>query len=72
MVAINNNSFSDLPEILNSDVAADFLGISRETVQTYAREGRLRAAKCGRGYRIRREWLIDFLEGEADREQGGR
>lgn len=63
----NRISFEGLPEVMETQLAADYLGLSRETVQTYAREGRLRAARCGKVYRIRREWLLDFLENEADR-----
>lgn len=64
-------AFDDLPEVVETQLAADYLGLSRETVQTYAREGRLRAARCGKVYRIRREWLLDFLDNEADRTTSG-
>lgn len=67
-----NMTYEELPDVLDTQLAADYLGLSRETVQEYAREGRLRAARCGRTYRIRREWLVDFLDAAADRNCDGR
>lgn len=63
-------SYGELPDIIDTQMAADYLGLARETVQVYAREGRLRAARCGKTYRIRKAWLLDFLEDEADRNVG--
>lgn len=47
---------------LTVDDASSILNLHPKTVCRYIREGKIRAARCGRNYRIRRQWLIDFLE----------
>jgi len=44
-----------------SDVA-DELRVSVVSVRTWVGEGRLRAFRCGRVIRIRREWLDEFIQ----------
>lgn len=51
-----------LPEVLTIGQAAEFLGLHRKTVQRYCRDGILRSARCGRTYRVRREWILEFLD----------
>ena len=43
-----------------SDVA-DELRVSVVSVRTWVGEGRLRAFRCGRVIRVRREWLDEFI-----------
>ncbi len=43
-----------------SDIAKD-LDMSEETVRAWIREGKLKGAKFGRDYRIRREDYQDFI-----------
>lgn len=54
----------ELDDVVDARTVADYLGISIETVQGYAREGKLKSARCGRKYRFKKEWIIDFLEGK--------
>lgn len=54
-----------LPEVLHVADVAKYLGLHEKTVYTYVREGKIRAVRCGRSYRIRREWLFDFLDSES-------
>lgn len=54
-----------LPEVLRVSDAAKFLGLHEKTVCSYIREGKIRAIRCGRYYRIRREWLLDYLDAES-------
>lgn len=49
---------------LTVDSASVFLGLHPKTVCAYIREGKIRAVRCGRRYRIRRQWLLDFLDNE--------
>lgn len=50
-------------EIFTPASAAGYLLLDVRTVRRYIRDGRLRAARVGRGYRIRRSWLDDFING---------
>lgn len=54
-----------LPYVLHVADVAKFLGLHEKTVYTYVREGKIRAIRCGRSYRIRREWVYDFLDSES-------
>lgn len=51
-------------DVVTVECAAKYLGLHPKTVCAYIREGKIRAARCGRCYRIRRQWLLDFLDGE--------
>lgn len=57
--------YEDLPDVVTPRNAAIYLGIHVKTVYTYIHNGHLQAAKCGNTYRLRKEWLIDFLEAES-------
>ena len=48
---------------LSLDEAADFLRISKPTMGKLLREGKVRAAKAGRDWRITRAALDEFLAG---------
>lgn len=50
-------------EIYTPASAASYLLLDVRTVRRYIRDGRLRAARVGRGYRIRRCWLDEFVNG---------
>ncbi|MEA3641873.1 MAG: helix-turn-helix domain-containing protein [Lamprobacter sp.] len=56
-----------MTDYLSSEQAGELLGCSPSQISELVRARRLRAAKIGRGYRFRREWLDRFLEAEADR-----
>jgi len=56
-----HTKFEELPDVLVPNECALYLGLDVRTVRAYIREGKLRAARCGRNYRIRRQWLVDFL-----------
>lgn len=53
--------FEDLPDVITAQECADYLGLEVHTVRAYIREGRIRAAKCGKHYRVRRNWINDYL-----------
>ncbi|WP_410908004.1 helix-turn-helix domain-containing protein, partial [Priestia sp. SIMBA_032] len=48
---------------LSADEVADELGLHVRTVRTYIRDGRLRAARVGKQYRITRADLAAFAAG---------
>lgn len=57
-----NVNLSDAPDIMLPHDVAELLGLHVKTVRIYIKAGKLRAAKLGKCYRIRKEWVIDFLD----------
>ena len=55
-------TFESLPDVLNCQLAAEYLGLHVKTLRNYVKEDKIRAVRVGKYYRIRKEWLIDFLE----------
>ena len=56
--------YDSLPEILTVKQAAEFLQVATITIQRAIKNGKLKAFKVGSEYRIHKENLISFLEGE--------
>ena len=56
--------YDSLPEVLTLKQAAEFLQVSRLTVQRAIKAGKLKAFKPGRDYRILKEDLIVYVEGK--------
>ncbi len=54
---------TELDPPLTSDEAIEFLRISKPTFLKYIREGRIRAVKAGKGWRILQSELNRFLKG---------
>lgn len=52
---------------LTSDEAIEYLRISKPTFLKYIREGRIRAVKAGKGWRILQSELNKFLKGDLER-----
>jgi len=50
--------------ILDVDKAADFLGVSTETIRILARNKKIPAAKIGRQWRFQQDDLITFLRSQ--------
>lgn len=57
-------------DIFTPSTAADYLHINVRTVRNFIRDGRLRAARVGRAYRIRRAWLDEFVDRNATVTEG--
>lgn len=55
-------TLDNLDDVVDASTVADVLGLSVDTVRAYAREGALKCVRCGRKYRFRKTWVIDFLE----------
>jgi excisionase family DNA binding protein len=49
------------PDIMTPEQAADYLQVNRETIYRYIRQGRLRASRIGRTYRIPRQGIEHLL-----------
>ena len=49
-------------ELLTTEDIAQYLGYHIETIRLYIREGKLKAIRIGREYRVRREDFEEFLE----------
>lgn len=54
--------YENMSDVITPFDAADYLGINAKTVYDYIHDGRIQTAKCGNRYRLRKEWLVDFLE----------
>jgi excisionase family DNA binding protein len=54
---------------LTTDEAIEYLKISKPTFLKYIRQGRIRAVKAGKGWRILQSELNRFLKGEKDFEE---
>jgi excisionase family DNA binding protein len=52
---------NQLPDIMTPEQAADYLQVNRETIYRYIRQGRLRASRLGRTYRIPRQGIDRLL-----------
>ena len=52
--------------LLTAEEAASYLRVNVNTLRRYVRERRIRAARLGKGYRIRQEDLDAFLATLAD------
>lgn len=65
MKITRHTSFENLPDILLANEVAAYLDLSAETVRDYMRRGLIRASKQGRHYRVRKEWLMDYLDESA-------
>lgn len=50
-----------IPEVFTVRELAEYLGLHPKTVYAYIAEGRIRAIRCGRSYRIRCEWVEDYI-----------
>ena len=61
--ALESVEITDLPsEVLNCQEVADYLGLHVKTVREYISRGELRAARLGKYYRIKKEWVLEFLD----------
>jgi excisionase family DNA binding protein len=59
--------YEKLPEILTLKQAAEFLQVSGLTIQRAIKAKKLKAFKPGRDYRILKEDLIAYIEGEKNK-----
>ncbi len=50
--------------VLTTDEVIDILRISKPTILKYIHDGRLRATKMGKGWRILKSELFRFLNGD--------
>lgn len=55
---------------LTTKEAAEVIGVSRRTILAAISDGKLRAAKPGKGYLIRDSWLDEYLDVMAGIEKG--
>jgi len=51
-----------MERLLTVEQVSSILQVHWQTVLTYIKSGKLRAAKLGRGYRVTQEDLEDFVE----------
>ncbi|QUL57527.1 helix-turn-helix domain-containing protein [Paenibacillus tritici] len=53
--------FEDLPEICTPDQVADYLGVTRNTVYRWCKEGDIPSIKVRKVRRIQKSTLIDWI-----------
>jgi len=66
MRVTRSTKYEELPDLLTPTEAAAYLGIHVKTVREYIQHGRIRAARNGRHYLIRKQWLLKYLEESAE------
>lgn len=59
---MHNTPYEALPDILTPDEVAQYLGLHVKTVRAYIADGRMRAARTGKTYHLRKEWVLEFLD----------
>lgn len=52
--------------VLTTDEAMQYLRISKPTILKYIHDGKLRAIKAGKGWRVLQSELYRFLNGKTD------
>lgn len=55
-------SYEKLPDVLTPTEAASYLDINVDTIREYIRDGVIRSTRYGRRYKIRKQWIVEFLE----------
>jgi excisionase family DNA binding protein len=78
LAALRNDQANSPQEWLKVDEAAEYLKVSRDTIERLIASGQMRAAAidtpngCGRRsrYRIRRDWLDDYMVNKAGKARG--
>jgi len=51
-------------ELLSTQEVCKFLGIDRTTLYRHIREGKLKARRIGRSYKILKQNLVEYLSGD--------
>jgi excisionase family DNA binding protein len=64
MNEVNSTSIVEKDDVLTTEDATRCLRISKPTFLKYIRQGRIRAVKAGKGWRILKTELDRFLRGE--------
>jgi excisionase family DNA binding protein len=57
--------YENLPELLTSEEACEYLRVTPLSLYGYIKGGKLKAYRIGKRYRIPKDALIAFLEGRA-------
>ena len=60
-----DNRFDSYGDVLTVDEVSRLLGSSRQFVYRLVREGSLRAFRIGRGYKISKTSVIEFIDGKS-------
>ena len=64
---VSHSSFAGDLSLYDSKEAAQYLGVTTQTICTWARAGRLDGQLCGSGWFFTQEALENFLQGKAGR-----
>jgi len=63
---------SEIPEVMDIRKAAQYLGVSRETLYKYLNEERIPAFKLGNRWKLKKTVLDRWMERESTRREGSR
>ena len=61
-----DNYYDSYGDILSVEDVSRLLGASRQYVYRLIRDGRLRGFRIGRGYKVAKSSVIEFMNGRAD------
>lgn len=63
MELINRRThFDELPDVMTPQEVACYLDLHVKTIRAYIAAGDLKAARNGKYYMIRKQWVLDYLE----------
>lgn len=60
-----NVHYDELPDVLTVEECSSYLHLHVKTIRAYIHDGKLRAARCGKYYHIKKQWITDFLNRES-------
>ena len=61
----------EIRKVYTLEEIVDLLHVTRRTLYTYIKEGKLKAVKVGKYWRVREDQLRDFLSTGEDNQPGG-
>lgn len=61
----------EIRKVYTLEEIVDLLHVTRRTLYTYIKEGKLKAVKVGKYWRVREDQLRDFLSTGEDAQTGG-
>ena len=60
------------PEVLTTPEACEFLRIDKRTYYDLVESGQIKARRLGRGYKVLKKTLVEFMEGGAPERRSSR
>lgn len=61
---ITHNMFREYPDVVDADVLAEMLGISKKLTYRLLSEGKINSVRIGRRYKIPKVFVVEYLIGQ--------